>query len=533
MTEKTPIEKNDWIRFFPFAEPREEQIQAINFTLNAYINEGKKFVCLELGTGIGKSGVAVTVSRFLDSLQGGGSYVLTTQKILQQQYLRDFAQHGMRSLKSADNYMCDTGYTCAVTRRVARACMRAPECAATCPYVQDKKAFLEAPLGVTNYAYFMNETTYAGKLEPRNLLILDEAHTAEGVLTKFASVDISDAINRSVLGKNRVRIPFGADQDAAFEWISNDYRKALANAKLKLQREIAKGKVRENAERYEKVDKHLCRVNRFVERYKSEDWIYCEEEGRSGKVMSFKPIRVDSVSHETLFERGKYVLMLSATILDKATYCKWLGLKTEDVAYMNIDCPFPVENRPTHYLPVGKMNRSEIDATLPKMVEIIKGLLDLHKGEKGIIHATSHKVARYIKERIKDSRLLYRDDGDRDEMIREHAIREDASVMLSPSMTEGVDLVDDLSRFQIFVKIPFPNLGDAVVSKRMQLDNKWYALETTRTMVQGVGRSIRNMEDRAVTYILDESFDFFYKKNKDMFPESFRNSLEQDKKERQ
>jgi Rad3-related DNA helicase len=520
------IEKKDWIMFFPFAEPREEQIAAINFALNAYVNEGKKYVCLELGTGIGKSGVAVTVSRFLNSLEGGGAYVLTTQKILQQQYLRDFATTvGMRSLKSADNYMCDTGYTCAVTRRVARACMRAPECAATCPYVQEKKMFLESPLGVTNYAYFMNETTYAGKLEPRNLLILDEAHTAEGVLTKFASVDISDSINRSVLGKTRVKIPFGAAQDDAFEWISNDYRKSLANGKLKLQRDIAKGKVRENAERYERMDKHLCRVNRFVEKYKPEDWIYCEEEGRSGKVMSFKPIRVDGVSQETLFERGKYVLMLSATILSKETYCKWLGLKSEDVAYMNIDCPFPLENRPVHYLPVGKMNRNEIDTTLPKMVEIVRGLLDLHKGEKGIIHATSHKVARYIKEKIKDPRLLYREDGDRDEMLREHSKRTDASVMLSPSMTEGVDLVDDLSRFQIFVKIPFPNLGDAVIAKRMQLDSKWYALETTRTMVQGVGRSIRNMEDRATTYILDESFSYFYEKNKDMFPESFRKAL--------
>jgi Rad3-related DNA helicase len=59
----------------------------------------------------------------------------------------------------------------------------------------------------------------------------------------------------------------------------------------------------------------------------------------------------------------------------------------------------------------------------------------------------------------------------------------------------------------------------------MQLDSKWYALETTRTMVQGVGRSIRNMEDRATTYILDESFSYFYEKNKDMFPESFRKAL--------
>ncbi len=519
------IEMKDWIAFFPFVEPRTEQIDAINFTLNAYLREGKKFVLLEAGTGVGKSAIAVTVSRFFDSLQGGGAYVLTSQKILQSQYLRDFSKFGLRSLKSADNYMCENGMTCAVTKRVARACMRAPECAATCPYSADKKAFIESPLGVTNYAYFMNEATYAGKLEPRNLLVLDEAHQTEKILTTFSSVDVSDSINRSVLGKTRIRIPFGSSHDDAFEWISDPYRKALANGKLKLAREIAKGKLGENAERYSRVDKHLCRVNRFVERYKPEDWIFCEDNDRNGKVMSFKPIRVDSVSHETLFERGKYVLMLSATILDKDTFCRWVGLKPEEVAYMDVDCPFPVENRPVHYLPVGKMNRAEIDATLPKVVEIVKGLLDLHSEEKGIIHAVSHKIARYIKDNVKSPRLLYRDDGDRDAMIREHATRTDASVMLSPSMTEGVDLVDDLSRFQIFVKVPFPNMGDAVIAKRMQLDSKWYALETTRTMVQGAGRSIRNMEDKASTYILDASFSYFYEKNKEMFPESFRKSL--------
>lgn len=519
------IKKEDWIEFFPFAEPREEQIQAINFTLNSYLRENKKIVCLELGTGIGKSGVAITVSRYLNSLLGGGAFVLTTQKILQKQYLRDFSKFGMRSLKSADNYMCDNGYTCAVTRRLARACMRAPECAASCPYVQEKKMFVESSIGVTNYAYFMNETTYAGKLEPRTLLVLDEAHGTEGVLTKFSSLDISDSINRSVLGKNRVKIPFGANQDDVYEWIFDSYRKSLGSGKLKLQREIAKGKISENAERYERMDKHLCRVNRFVERYKPEDWIFCEEDAKHGRQISFKPLKVDQVSHETLFERGRFVLMLSATILDKDTYCKWLGLKSENVAYMNIDCPFPIENRPVHFLPVGKMNRAEIDVTLPKMVEIVRGLLDLHKEEKGIIHAVSNKIARYIKEKIKDPRLLYRDDGNRDELLREHGTRSDATVIISPSMTEGVDLVDDLSRFQIFVKVPFPNLGDAVIAKRMEIDSKWYALETTRTMIQGVGRSVRNMEDRAATYILDSSFDYFYEKNKSMFPLSFQKAL--------
>ena len=92
-------------------------------------------------------------------------------------------------------------------------------------------------------------------------------------------------------------------------------------------------------------------------------------------------------------------------------------------------------------------------------------------------------------------------------------------------MTEGVDLRDDLSRFQIFAKIPFPYLGDDVVKKRMAKDEMWYPFATIRTMVQAVGRSIRNETDYASTYILDESFGYFYQKNSGLFPQYFKDAL--------
>ena len=52
------------------------------------------------------------------------------------------------------------------------------------------------------------------------------------------------------------------------------------------------------------------------------------------------------------------------------------------------------------------------------------------------------------------------------------------SVLISPSMMEGVDLSGDKSRFQIICKIPFPFLGDKVVQKRMKLHKDWYSSKT-------------------------------------------------------
>jgi len=86
---------------------------------------------------------------------------------------------------------------------------------------------------------------------------------------------------------------------------------------------------------------------------------------------------------------------------------------------------------------------------------------------------------------------------------------------------EGVDLKDDLSRFQIMCKVPFPYLGDLVVKKRMEKNEKWYPYMTAKSIIQSLGRSIRNETDHAISYILDSDWDRFFSKNRNLFPNEF------------
>jgi ATP-dependent DNA helicase DinG len=48
----------------------------------------------------------------------------------------------------------------------------------------------------------------------------------------------------------------------------------------------------------------------------------------------------------------------------------------------------------------------------------------------------------------------------RDEVIAEHVNSTKPNVLISPSLYTGLDLKDDLSRFQIIVKVPYPDLGE-------------------------------------------------------------------------
>ncbi len=61
------ITKEKWVGFFPFKEPRPEQEEAINFILRSFLEDGKRFVIADLGTGIGKSAIGVTVARYLNA----------------------------------------------------------------------------------------------------------------------------------------------------------------------------------------------------------------------------------------------------------------------------------------------------------------------------------------------------------------------------------------------------------------------------------------------------------------------------------
>jgi Rad3-related DNA helicase len=92
-------------------------------------------------------------------------------------------------------------------------------------------------------------------------------------------------------------------------------------------------------------------------------------------------------------------------------------------------------------------------------------------------------------------------------------------------MTEGVDLKDDSSRFQIICKVPFPYLGDKLIKKRMNKFPGWYNLQTAKTIVQSAGRSVRNDRDHASTYILDLDFERFISRNRHLFPTDFINCL--------
>lgn len=543
----------DYLQYFPFQKIRDEQKQAIEFAIDEF-EKGKKFVILELGTGVGKSATGITIARYMEqhgdvikNEEGDkltGAYVVTTQKILQEQYLRDFGPSRgtqlVRSIKSSNNYTCSfyKDQTCAESKRILSRLGKQltgtefqKHCKNQCSYSIEKQEFIDSPISVTNFPYILAESTYAGKLEPRATLVIDEAHNAEQELGKFVEVTFSEKFSKDVL---KCKLPKSDDQKSVFDWIKGTYKKSAKKHVADIEKLLQK--LGDNIEgygsyskQYELLEKHLSKIDQFIDFYDQENWIMNVvypnlDNKKAGKKYEFKPINVSKYSHQNLFRLGGRVLLMSATIVDNDIFCESLGIEKSQSAYLSIPSPFLVANRPIHFLPVGSMSKNCIDLTLPKIADVVKLILGKHENEKGIIHCSNYKVAKYIKENVVCDRLMLHDSSDREVILKQHIQSTDPTVLLSPSMMEGVDLHDDLSRFQIICKVPFPYLGDLVVKKRMEKNKFWYPYMTAKSIIQSLGRSIRNENDFAISYILDADWERFYRNNSSMFPAEYKMS---------
>lgn len=134
----------------------------------------------------------------------------------------------------------------------------------------------------------------------------------------------------------------------------------------------------------------------------------------------------------------------------------------------------------------------------------------------------NYRVAKNLIEQINSPRLITHESFNREEKLQEHIDSKEPTVLVSPSMTEGVDLRDDASRWQVIAKVPFLYLGDEMTKKRMDRNGSWYDFVTARTIIQSLGRSIRNENDHAVSYILDSDWRVFFRRAAKMFNADFR-----------
>lgn len=535
--------------FFPFPEFRDGQDEVMDEIEEAFKKHDTLIV--QAPTGVGKSPISDASIKYF-----GNGHILTNQISLQTQYVNDF---DVKKVSGRANFNClsdpdvmcseglcimDTRYDCPYkpSAKNSGELAASPHCRDDifwssglqfkCEYWEQKTDAINSDSVIHNYSYFLNEVNYVQDFGGRNILICDEGHNIETKLLDFNKATLT---RRDIEDLQQKFNKYGTDirkWTTTLQYLAKvlypERVKKLSNT-LKRKDLNATERSRKIAEK-NKFENLITKFNFiiFSSSVNPEDWVITyeyskEKKGMLDKVI-FNPLVIDKYADAQLFQYGDKVLIMSATIMNPKIVAQNLGIS--DYQFIDIPQKFDPSQKPIYHLNVAKLDKDGCDLKNPEnelqnVVDAIDILLDLF-AVKGIIHTTTFDIAKFIKSKSRHAnRILTHTTENREYIIDKHINSPENTIICSPSMTEGLDLVDDLSRIQILVKVPYPSLSDAIIlgkKKRDELNrvpfvDTWYNWKTTYDIVQAYGRSIRSPDDFAYTFTIDDRFEGFCKRN--------------------
>jgi Rad3-related DNA helicase len=411
-----------------------------------------------------------------------------------------------------------------------------------CEYYLQKHLAYRSSFRIINYhEYFtlLNNVASKDKLSTK-LLICDEAHMLEEKVIDFYNVVIDDKL-LNPLRKHKL-----IDKDLTVEYKEEDkeYYKQLLNVIIKgytdlinkIAEKIGRQSLHESEERkltfklaeYEEIRRRLIIVQDMLKLYPDNFIVDAVTDKRNkNTTVKLLPLNI-SPFLRPVFDRVRYRIFMSATI-DYPMLKRELGLEDNDTILIDLPSPFPVENRKVMLMNAYTLNKENMhnERTLMQVSSIVDTLMNKHQNEKGLILTTSYELAGNIFRYSNNKhRLLLTKDMSAKEVLEKHA-RTNANVILTPTMWEGVDLRDDLCRFIIIAKTPYPSLADKRTKVKAERDKNWYQSVTLMRLIQGCGRGVRHEKDYCITYILDSNATWLIKGKvkQDAVPRWFKDAL--------
>lgn len=533
-----------WNKIMPDSKPRNSQLATFDWIQD--LSPEVKYILLEMPVGGGKSPVGLAVSAWM-SHGYGSSFILTPQKILQRQYEQTFNVDVLHSMYGKSNYKCEQkNCKCDVGASIKPACVSCPHKISFSKAKRSPNMVLNYTLGLLYFSYLDEKT-----LPSRKFMIMDECHNLESQLIEFGTFTISSLTCGKIGG-----VKFYKPEDIldAYDWMRREYYPKLALYLSALSREKDQIEERHNGGPLSATDANV--ITNFIKYSRHEDHVTSVLlHGRDSIYNNFvlvqdkdkftiKELYGRNAFHGIIKPKAEKFLFMSSTILNREGFCSDLGIDPAQSAFLSLDSEFKRENRMVYYKPTTKMNYGWDNndpvrtAGRGKMAKAVHDILDLHKDVSGIIHTGSFKLSQWLVRELQTQKthtVLHHNPDMTDNIInRETVINEymasakiRPTILVSPSITEGLDLKDDLGRFAIFAKVPYPSITDAWVKRRMEISGDWYRRQTLIEMIQGSGRVCRTPDDWGVTYILDESFGYLYNRTKRVvIPEWWENSLE-------
>lgn len=536
-------------------KPRKEQKEALSFIDSEYQNNKlNKFFLLNLPVGSGKSHLALMIADwYRKNVNKMARFdIITNSKILQDQYADTY--ESIADLKGKENYECES-YSCSCSQGAEFNRLNKTSCE-SCPYSFARENYISGGISLTNFYLYILYAIYNPKLmENRGakVLIVDEAHEFDDVMSDFISIKITENIvkkfkfsNEYEIMKNLKSVSSINDYVGFLRFLNGeiistmeDMEKGMASSPRNVKsdkRDLKISKVLKTKNTDVRVmnlvtdlKQYQLKIEVFLKEYKENpnNWVLESNwnEKTKQKELSLEPIWAYDYLDKYVFSQYDMVFLMSGTILDKNLFCQLNGLDVTKAVYYSIASPFPLRNRPIYYMPLGKMSFKSKEDTFKRYIPYIQKLLDKYKNKKGIIHTNSFELAKWIESSIKDPRLIFHDSSNKDEILRLHMESEEPTVIVSPSMDTGVSFDNDSARFQIIAKVPYPSLASQKNKMRQSNNPDWYSWKTVSGLIQMSGRPVRSNMDYADTIVIDGGFGDVIKHSSHFLPDWIQEAI--------
>ena len=549
----------DYIKYWTYPTsivPRDSQLKILFQTHNA-LKKGYRNIVIEAGTGTGKSAVSTTLAR-----KYAPAYILTKTINLQEQYMQEFPQYlcELKGKKNypcwytgdkykrytntpTDKYSCEEcyiehlneygdlyhkrevlnehgrdfsfyyeGITQSEYDQIVEE-MMLWKCK-DCQYTQAIKDARKNDIVIANYHSLYYNSYFIPRFPKRNMIIFDECHNFEEIMMKIPIIRLNAS---TIYDKFYVDV-LNADEEqlkSTSYWI--DTLEYLID-KLTHQKEaqifnLRQSHIDDNIIKQVSMewDSQINGYQKNLDSLKLGEWVTLID----GEKICFKPIYGRPYSNR-LLDLGTIRIFLSGTLPLKSKFMRWLGLNKNNTYFINEKSPFPINHRPIvkEYLGNFKTRNDEyVDGErIPawKNDNVLNGLLAIlagHREEKGIIHTTSKEQTIWLKDKLSQYHYTvvtaFNDEDNpnapsRDEQITYFKHLNTPSILISPSIKEGVDFKGELCTYQIIFKIPNPYYGDLQVQTRAKKHDGWYNFMTTVPLMQAYGRGIRSSTDTCI-----------------------------------
>lgn len=543
--------------FFPDLQFRKYQRETIIAILTHYQNDPTSKIIVDAPTGSGKSIIALVTSKILNSNFYGSKtgYILTSETFLQDQYESTVSTYklNMPSVKGKDRYDCtenkmpiSLGYC---TEKVVKGSeLRNLPCYSECPYFSRRDAAALAKTSILNYSYWLLQHNYVSQkttkplFEERDFVFFDEAHKVVSIVNnhfsprigtrlanevkKISQWYVNDEIQKVALDiEDEVAIVLiGSGNDEKSLKVINNSLIPLLKLKDTFEAQRSNGKVLSESDKkiirsFDFIYDVHCKLQDFLKIVNGNFKELCVRSASKNEV-AFFCLDEGEMMLNMFHKFYKFGVYMSATFLNHdffAAYSKLYNIKI-----IKIPSTFDFTESPIFYTRDFDMSfknkKNNQEAQAHKIKEIIE------KYESGVIHTGSFSNSFYLKDFLGKQKKVkfYETTEEKIELISQLKKTKDFFIA-GPSLLEGIDMTDDLSRCQIFMKIPYLNLGDEFTEKRFKRNKIWYLWESSLNFVQGAGRSNRHETDWCHTYILDSTFSNLVKAN--MIPDFIKNRI--------